>query len=1430
MRSLFMMAIRPNPATEIGQIGGGFAFSDEGGGGVCYQVQATSGCLTVNFFSDATATFEGFAGQWECTTQCPELVPITVEQDIDDQQIIDFVASVSSQVTITDINCPEISYGTFEAGDNTDLGLERGLVMTSGDVNYALGPNNNAGGFNPNADNFAPGDADLDYLSTILGDNVLSQNACIIELDVEVATNELTFEYVFGSEEYPEFVNSGFNDIFAFLISGPGIEGDPNIGNQLNIAVLPDGNDTPVQINSVNNLDNWEYYRDNGNGQSLQYDGLTSDFLGVKKSLTARAQVVPCSTYHLKFAIADRGDTAYDSGVFISDIKGGTPNLSVKFNSGIDYLVEDCVNQPDEVIIELSNAVDDTTQFIVEIGGTATLGVDYLLEIPDTIIFLPGETVQAYPIETLSDLITEPDETITLALTNNFGCGEVTFTAIEVTIADQIAVEINIPQDTILVCQDSSIVLEVIGAASYFWQPVSVFDNPTSPTPTANPDSSLWVTVEGLVGPCIDFDSVYLQLVDPIIMAEALDPEAICQGDSVRLSVTNNVNDMNLQWTPSTGLDDPNSNMPVASPEVSTEYIVSVDIAGCFVFDTINIDVSPFDFPEVIADTLICENYSVQLASTIDSDTTTTTFVWTPDISLDNDSIAGPIATPQTTTTYILTATSENGACADSADVTVQVFPADVEIQNPDSLEMCLGDTITLTANTSTGLADGLVWSPNDGALSDTLGLSVEASPTVSGWYFSTFTLAQCTVFDSVYIRVDSLPDLTLMADPIKEAYCQGDVVTLSTPAFEPSFYPDIEHLWTIGLGFETPDTLFNMVFTAQDTTIYQRITTNRACTDTAEILINVIQPPIVTITPQDTSICLGESVQFFMTIEGQYDEFTWSGDGLSCTDCFDPVATPASPGVATYNIEITADGCESPVSTSFNVLADPLVDLNTGIEICVGESVQINAANDDVSTYTWTSDDPDFGTTNDPRPVVSPTETTTYFLVADNGVCPPLETQVIVAVIPQASIDVMADAEEICQGEEVMISVDVTNSSNSDAYFWSNSADDDRWFDQSFTDTPNETTTYTLVFTSGEGCDTLTAEVTVVVEPIAVTNIASDTIICLGQSVQLNVDSDNTSAYLWTSDDPNFTDTSNPEPVVTPAQTSTYTLLADNGICPPIQASVTVEVIGNVSLSINGPSGFICSGDEVALVAEVTGGSSGDSFTWVDSNGNTFNGDSILVSPGSTTLYDLTYVSGSNCQTIVDSFLIEVETGVLINELVFEPDTAIYFLGESVDITALYSTALAEGLIFSWFENDSLITSGVDLDQITIESLPEGEPVYSLIIETPTGCTAEISESIIVQRPIIDVPNVFTPNGDQDNEFFDIVHQGARELLIIDEFKVYNRWGQLIYDNDTPATGWDGNFNDRPQPTEAYFYMIRVLFKNGEEAAKFQGNVTLVR
>lgn len=1252
-----------DPNSIISAINGNASTS--GGGAVCYQVQASSGCLTVQFISDASVTFEGFAGAWECSSQaCEDPDPITIQGNITNQEIVNFISTPFTTVAIDTIICPQRAYGIFQAPDNSDLGLERGLLLTSGDVNWAPGPNDDGGGGNPNASNLAPGDDDLDYLSTISGNGSLSNDACIVELDVFAATNELTFEYVFASEEYPEFVNQSFNDIFAFLISGPGIVGDPNIGNQLNIAVLPDGNNTPVQINSVNNLTNWEYYRNNDGGQSIQYDGLTSDLLGVKKSLTARAEVIPCNTYHLKLAIADRSDFVWDSGVFISELRGGTPNLSVVFNSGIDYLLEDCTNEPDNVVIQLSNAIEDPITYNVVVSGTATPGVDYLLSVPTTITFQPGQTEVSFPIQPLSDLIDEPTETIIIQLVNNFGCGDVVYTTLTIELRDELEIEVQGGVDTALVCANSSLQLFVEGASEYFWTPINVFDNPFIATPIVTPPTSMWVEVEGKVGPiCTDTDSIFLQIVDPEITLEAADPVNICRGASVQLAAINNVNNSNLLWTPTTYLNDPTTNTPISTPYNTTTYIASVEVAGCLVSDTLTINVDPFDVPELIGDTLICQNYSVVLAEFIDQDTTTTQYSWSPTTGLDDPTSSAPLATPQQTTTYTLTTTSASGFCSQTDQVTVTVAPADVDIQSPDTVFICLGEVVNLTALTSTGQGTGLTWGPNNGTLDTLGGLNVIAAPTESTLYLATFNIAQCTVFDSVFIKVDSLPTGTITAIPDKEIYCQGDIVTFVSTTYEPSHFPDIDHQWQPGPGFESPDSLWNLVVTALDTFTYQRVVTNNACETTDEITIYVVEARSMTILPEFPRICQGESVQLTLDYDGQ-GAITWEPPtNLSCTDCYTPLANP--PATLTYTAKAEIGGCSQEASTTVVVVPPPMTNLIPNPTICDTETtpIQLNDVDEDID-YVWSSStDPNFNS-NDPLVQVLPNQTTTYVLTAQNE-------------------------------------------------------------------------------------------------------------------------------------------------------------------CFTVKDTVTVFVVSEPNLTVEGAT--ICAGDPVTLTASSTlQPGAQESFTWTY-NGITLTGASITVTGLTTTTdFQLDYVYGNNCGTLTEVVTVEVigdEFGVSIE--ISPGDTVIS--KDSLLLTAVVTPPDANISTYTWYEN------GVQIGQTTTPTFnhiapftesDNGEIVaYSVTVTSAEGCTRDDSDEVLVLPARFQIPNIFTPDGNDRNDAFKVFYKGG---YVVESFKVFNRWGQLVYEGQGDNAGWDGTYKNEPAPSDVYIY--RVMLTLGDLEYELKGDVTLIR
>lgn len=124
------------------------------------------------------------------------------------------------------------------------------------------------------------------------------------------------------------------------------------------------------------------------------------------------------------------------------------------------------------------------------------------------------------------------------------------------------------------------------------------------------------------------------------------------------------------------------------------------------------------------------------------------------------------------------------------------------------------------------------------------------------------------------------------------------------------------------------------------------------------------------------------------------------------------------------------------------------------------------------------------------------------------------------------------------------------------------------------------------------------------------------------------------------------------------------------------------------------------------------------------------------------------------------------------------------------------------------------------------LDGLAAGE--YQVTITNSDSC--QVVRTVRVKRlERFAVPNAFTPNGDGINDFFNLVaNEEAPKVLA---FRVYNRWGRLVYDNDDPERGWGGAFNGEPQPADTYFYTIQVARQVGpEELLLFQGDVSLLR
>lgn len=188
--------------------------------------------------------------------------------------------------------------GGFFLGGAGVLAFDTGILLTSGSVFNTPGPNTSG---SAGASTGTGGDVDL---------GGFDRN--ILEFDFVPAAGVISFQYEFGSEEYNEWVGSSFNDAFAFYLNG------------VNIALVP-ATLSPVAINSINCGSNPAYYRSNSGGPcdsgplNTQLDGLVGGLGSL--ALYATGPVAAGDVNHIKLVIVDRGDTIYDSAVFL---KGGS--------------------------------------------------------------------------------------------------------------------------------------------------------------------------------------------------------------------------------------------------------------------------------------------------------------------------------------------------------------------------------------------------------------------------------------------------------------------------------------------------------------------------------------------------------------------------------------------------------------------------------------------------------------------------------------------------------------------------------------------------------------------------------------------------------------------------------------------------------------------------------------------------------------------------------------------------------------------------------------------------------------------------------------------------------------------------------------------------------------------------------------------------
>jgi len=360
--------------------------------------------------------------------------------------------------------------GTF-ANTNSNFPIASGILLTTGNINVAPGPNDEDGAHSSIGISSTTLDADLQALLSSQDQSITTTS--VLEFSFHSGNNEhpvVSFNYVFASEEFPEYVCANVNDVFGFFLEGPDpwdCDGNPV---KYNIAKIP-GSNLPISINSVNpgvvgsygqavnctpaqngSLDWNRFYRSSLNGSSspIQFDGYTVIRPNYQQggvdtpmaddiSMTAEALICPCREYKMKISIANVNDQSHDSGVFLEQGSFKLPKFLTVTDSISPSEMDHSIS-PDiiDTVIQNCSTADiqmhygeplgsNMTVVLISDGGTANQTDFNVLRFRDngdidtirngdSFLFLEGDTLLNLRMEVADSAIFAPNEAKTVQL------------------------------------------------------------------------------------------------------------------------------------------------------------------------------------------------------------------------------------------------------------------------------------------------------------------------------------------------------------------------------------------------------------------------------------------------------------------------------------------------------------------------------------------------------------------------------------------------------------------------------------------------------------------------------------------------------------------------------------------------------------------------------------------------------------------------------------------------------------------------------------------------------------------------------------------------------------------------------------------------------------------------------------------------------
>lgn len=738
--------------------------------------------------------------------------------------------------------------------------------------------------------------------------------------------------------------------------------------------------------------------------------------------------------------------------------------------------------------------------------------------------------------------------------------------------------------------------------------------------------------------------------------------------------------------------------------------------------------------------------------------------------------------------------------CVDSTEQEVSVYPGFFPGFSPVA-PYCTGQPIQFTDTSHTNFGTVSYWHWNFGDNATLADTSLSQHPAYTYSQPGTYTV-QLISGNSLGCRDTVLHSITILAPPAltllsqDTTYCRLDSLQLTATGTG-------NFTWTPNSNIIDANTATPTVFPTGPTQYFVTLE-NLGCISRDSVQLNPVNDVTNSITANPANICQGDTLSLAgSSNKTMHLQWQWSPSAtVANANAQNTQAWPSAN--TTYSLQTTW-GLHCIANASVTIPVKPLAIPNAGPDtsFCQGQSaIQLNASGGD--SYSW-SPAAGLSNSNIPNPIANPTGTTAYIVsVGVTGCSKTKQDTILVTVREKPTLQITNDTL-ICTIDTLQLNVSGGGIGN---IIWSPAYMINNINSQSPLVSPDVPTTYHVRFTDMHGCYK-DDSVWVDVKSQVTLNAGPDTTLCQSQSAVLQATGD-ALIYSW-SPPATLSNATVLNPTASPAATIVYTLTGHIGKCQA-QSSVQVKVVPAPNAHA-GPDTTLCLGFDTQLSA--TGGSN---YSWAPPLflNNSHIANPMVIQPTHSIQYIVTVTDTLGCPLAVkDTVMVNVIPRLQVNA---GPRDTMIVLNQPLQLNA------TGALHYTWSPGNFLSNPNI--------ANPVANPAdtirYFLLGTDEHGCQGTDTITVYVFRVEEDmyVPTAFTPNGDGLNDIFKPILIGMKSLAY---FKVFNRFGEMVFYTTQVNDGWNGIYKGKPQDTATFVWEAAGVSYTGKLKKK-KGYVVLIR